>query len=152
MVQHCETVGGPSGSCHLSPGGLSTEMIGDGCSDANRKVPVKGVGEDLLPTAQALGLWRPGLAVAAPGTRASHTHLFCDLGPAQALVAKLQDLIGGGGMSGRTATTHSDAGPTKLLAHRRPGNAQLGTDLAQGLALGVQVGCTLNVHRAHRND
>ena len=27
-------------------------------------------------------------------------------------------------------------------------NAQLGTDLAQGPALGVQVGCTLNVHRA----
>ena len=27
-------------------------------------------------------------------------------------------------------------------------NAQLGTDLAQGPALGVQVGCTLNVHGA----
>jgi hypothetical protein len=26
-------------------------------------------------------------------------------------------------------------------------NAQLGTDLAQGPPLGVQVGCTLNVHR-----
>ena len=28
-------------------------------------------------------------------------------------------------------------------------NAQLGTDLAQGPALGVQVGCTLNVHDNH---
>jgi hypothetical protein len=27
-------------------------------------------------------------------------------------------------------------------------NAQLGTDLAQGPALGVQGGCTLNIHRA----
>jgi hypothetical protein len=31
---------------------------------------------------------------------------------------------------------------------RCPGNAQLGTDLAQGPALGVQIGCTLNVHGA----
>ena len=51
-------------------------------------------------------------------------------------------------MSGRTAATHGDAGTAKLLAHRGPGNAQLGTDLAQGPTLGVQVGCTLNVHRA----
>jgi hypothetical protein len=27
-------------------------------------------------------------------------------------------------------------------------NAQLGTDLAQGPALGIQVGCTLNFHGA----
>jgi hypothetical protein len=48
----------------------------------------------------------------------------------------------------RAAATHSDAGLAKLLAHRGPGNAQLGTDLAQGPALGVQVGCTLSVHHA----
>ena len=36
----------------------------------------------------------------------------------------------------------------ELLADRAPMNAQLGTDLAQGPALGVQVGCTLNVHGA----
>jgi hypothetical protein len=31
-------------------------------------------------------------------------------------------------------------------------NAQLGTDLAKGPILAVQVGCTLNVHGRHRND
>jgi hypothetical protein len=30
-------------------------MINDGCSDANRQVLIKGVGEHLLPTAQARG-------------------------------------------------------------------------------------------------
>jgi hypothetical protein len=49
-------------------------------------------------------------------------------------------------MSG-AAATHGDASPTKLLADRGPGNAQLGTDLPQGPALAVQVGRTLNVHR-----
>ena len=52
------------------------------------------------------------------------------------------------GMSRRTAATHGDAGTAKLLADRAPMNAQLGTDLAQGPTLGVQVGCTLNVHGA----
>jgi hypothetical protein len=33
------------------------------------------------------------------------------------------------------------------MAHGGPGNAQLGTDLTQGTTLGLQVGCTLNVHR-----
>ena len=51
-------------------------------------------------------------------------------------------------MSGSTARTHSDAGTLELLADRAPMNAQLSTNLAQRLALGVQVGCTLNVHRA----
>jgi len=32
------------------------------------------------------------------------------------------------------------------LAHGGPGNAELCTDLAQGQALGVQVGCPLAVH------
>ena len=36
----------------------------------------------------------------------------------------------------------------KLLADRGGREAQLGTDLAQGPALGQQVGCMLNVHRA----
>jgi hypothetical protein len=31
-------------------------MISDGCSDANREVLVKRVNENLLPTAQPLGL------------------------------------------------------------------------------------------------
>jgi hypothetical protein len=49
-------------------------------------------------------------------------------------------------MSGRPAATHGDSGLAKLMAHGGPGNAQLGTDLAQTPTLGVQVGCTLNVH------
>jgi hypothetical protein len=40
---------GASGSGELSPGGGSTEMISDSCTDANGKVLVKGVGENLLP-------------------------------------------------------------------------------------------------------
>jgi hypothetical protein len=47
-----ETVSGSSGSSQLSPGRRSTEMINDGCSDTYCKVLVKGVGENLLPTAQ----------------------------------------------------------------------------------------------------
>jgi hypothetical protein len=50
-------------------------------------------------------------------------------------------------MSG-SAATHGDAGPLKLLADRAPRNAQLGTDLAQGPTLAVQVRGTLNVHGA----
>jgi hypothetical protein len=50
-------------------------------------------------------------------------------------------------MSGRTAATHLDADSAKLIAHCGRREAQLGTDLAQGPTLGVQVGCTLNVHR-----
>ena len=142
-----ETVGGSSCGSQLSPGGRSAEMISDGRPDANRKVLVKCVGENLLPTAQAWGLGRPGPPVAAPGAGNRHTDLFCYLWPGQALVTKLQDLLCGRGMSG-SAATHRDAGTLELLADRAPMNAQLGTDLAQGPALGVQVGCTLNVHRA----
>jgi hypothetical protein len=64
------------------------------------------------------------------------------------LVTKLQDLINGGRMGRSTAATHGDADLTKPLTHRGPGNAQLGTDLAQSPTLGVQVGCTLNIHGA----
>jgi hypothetical protein len=38
------------------------------------------------------------------------------------------------------------------MAHCRRRDAQLGTDLAQGPALAVQVGCTLNVHERHGNE
>ena len=51
-------------------------------------------------------------------------------------------------MSGRTAATHGDAGPRSCWLTALAMNAQLRTDLAQGPTLGVQVGCTLNVHRA----
>ena len=98
-----ETVGRSSGSGQLSPGRSSTEMISDRRTDANRKVLIKGVGEHLLPTAQAWRLWRPGPPVAAPGTGNRHIDLFCYLIPGQALVTKLHDLLRGGGMSGRTA-------------------------------------------------
>ena len=50
-------------------------------------------------------------------------------------------------MSGRTVATHRAAGRAKLFAHRGRRDAQLRTDLPQRPALGVQVGCTLNVHR-----
>jgi hypothetical protein len=51
-------------------------------------------------------------------------------------------------MSGRAAATHGDAGTPELLAHGGPRNAQLSPDLAQCLALGVQVGSPLDVHGA----
>jgi hypothetical protein len=132
-----ETVCGSSCSSQLSTGGGSSEMINDSCSDANREVLIKGVGENLLPTAQPLGLRRPCLLVATPGTRASHTYLYCDLGPAQASITKLQDLLCGGGMGRRAATTHGDAGPPELLDYRGPAEVQLGSDLAYSPALGV---------------
>jgi hypothetical protein len=144
----CEAVGGSSGSSEFSPGGGTTEMISHGCTDTNRKVLIKRVGENLLPPAQPWGLGRLCLPVAAPGPRAGHTYLFCDLFPGQVLITKLQDLLCGGGVSRRAAATHGHTGFAKLIAHRGPGNAQLGTDLAQSPALGVQVGRTLNVHRA----
>ena len=96
-------MGGSSCSSQLSPGGRSTEMISDGCTDTNREVLVKRVGENLLPTAQAWGPWRPGPPVAAPGTRGRHTDLFCYLRPGQALVTELPDLLCRRGMCGRTA-------------------------------------------------
>jgi hypothetical protein len=55
-----ETVGSSSCGNKLSPGRGPTQMITDRCLDGNRKVLVKCVGENLLPTAQAWGLWRPG--------------------------------------------------------------------------------------------
>jgi hypothetical protein len=77
-------------------------MINDGCPDPDRKILIEGVGEHLLPSPRLLGLWCPGPTVAAPGTRDRHIDLFCHLTPGQALVTKLHDLIGGGGMCGRT--------------------------------------------------
>jgi hypothetical protein len=48
---------------------------------------------------------------------------------------------------GATPAFLVNTGAAKLMAHDVPWNAQLGTDLAQRPALGVQV-CTLNIHRA----
>jgi hypothetical protein len=70
--------------------------------------------------------------LAAPSTGNRHTDLLCYLRPGQALVAKLKDLLRGSWMSGSTAPTHGDAGATKVMAHCRRRDAQLGTDLAQG--------------------
>jgi hypothetical protein len=125
-------VGGSSScSSQLSPCGGSAEMIGDGRSDTDGKVLVKGVGENLLPTTRALGFRRLRPPVAAPSTGNSHTDLFRDLIPAQALVTEFHDLLCRGGMSLRAAATQGDASTVKLMAHGSPGNAQLGTDLAQ---------------------
>jgi hypothetical protein len=60
-TQGGETMGGSSGSSEFSRGRGPSEMISDGGSHTNRKILVKGVGENLLPTAQAWGL---GLSVA----------------------------------------------------------------------------------------
>jgi hypothetical protein len=68
-------------------------MISNGGPDTNGKILIKRVCENLLPTAQAWGLRRPGLPVATPCTRASHIYLFCDFGPAQVLVTEIQDLL-----------------------------------------------------------
>jgi hypothetical protein len=141
-----ETVGSSSSSRQLGTGGRSTEMISDSRSNANREVLVKCVGENLLPTTQAWDLSPPGPPVAAPRTGNGHGDLLCYLWPGQALVTKLQDVLCGGWMSRRSAATHGDAGTAKLLAHRGRRDAQLGTDLAQGPTLAVQVGCILNVH------
>ena len=61
--------------------------------DSNRQVLVKGVGENLLPTAQAWGLWPPGPPVATPGPGNRHIDLFGHLIPRQALFTKLHDLL-----------------------------------------------------------
>jgi hypothetical protein len=45
-----EAAGGSPCGIEFSPSGCSTEVIGDCCSNANRKVLVKGVREHLLPT------------------------------------------------------------------------------------------------------
>jgi hypothetical protein len=105
-----QTVGGSSGGIELSTARGSTEMISDGCPDANRKVLIKGIGESLLPTAQGRRLRWPGPTVTTPGTRSGHADLFCHLSPGQASVPELRDLLCGCGMCGRTGATHSDAG------------------------------------------
>jgi hypothetical protein len=64
------------------------------------------------------------------------------------MITQLQDLLRRGRTDRRSTATHGDAGPLELLADRAPMNAQLWTDLAQGPILGVQVGCTPNIHRA----
>jgi hypothetical protein len=92
-----KTVGRSSCGSQLSPGGGSTEMINDGRTDTNGNVLIKGVGENLPPTAQAWRLRRPCPAIAAPGTGNRHIDLFCHLIPGQASITKLQDLLCGGG-------------------------------------------------------
>jgi hypothetical protein len=141
-----EPVGGSPCGGELSPGGCSAEMISDRCSDANCKVLVKGVGENLLPTAQAWGLRRLSPPVAAPRAGNRHADLLCYLWPGQALITKLHYQLRGSGMSGRTAATQGDASTLELLADRGPMDAQLGSDLAKGPILAVQVGRTLDIH------
>jgi hypothetical protein len=51
-----ESMGHSSCGCQLGSGGGSSEMISNGCPYANGKVLIEGVGEHLLPTAQAWGL------------------------------------------------------------------------------------------------
>jgi hypothetical protein len=103
-----ETVGCPSSTSQLSPGRGSAEMISDGCSDANGRALIEGVGEHLLPSAQAWWIWSLGTPVAAPGTGNGHLDPFGHH-PGQAMVTQLriccveQD-------ERRSAATHGDAG------------------------------------------
>jgi hypothetical protein len=96
----------------------------------------------------SVGLGRPSPPVTAPGAGNRHIDLLGYLAPGQALATELKDQLRGGVVSAGTPRTHGDAGTLELFAHCAPMSAQLGTDLPQGPALGVQVSCTLNVHRA----
>jgi hypothetical protein len=93
VAKTSETIGRSPGSCEFGSGGDATEMINDGSPDTNGKVLVEGVGEHLLPTAQAwgVGLLRP--SVAAPGTGDGHIDLFWPPDSSYASVTKLQDLL-----------------------------------------------------------
>jgi hypothetical protein len=146
-TQTRETMGGSSSSRQFSSARGSTEMINDGCSYANRKVLIKGVGENLLPTAQRRRLGRPSPTVAAPGTRNGQIDLFCHLTPGQASVTQLHDLLCRRRVR-RSAATHSNPGAAELVADRGHREAQLGGDLAQTPTLGIQLGCMLKVHCA----
>jgi len=86
-----------------------------------------------------------GPPVAAPCAGDRHVGPLGHLTPGEALITKLNDLIGGGGMSGRACLTHCDSSPMQLITDRGLRDAHLGTDLAQSPTLGVQVGRTLNV-------
>jgi hypothetical protein len=109
MTKGGETVGRSSGSSQLNPGRGSAEMIGNGRSDADRKMLIKRVGQHLLPTAQARGLGWPGPPIAAPYTGNRHIDLFGHLTPGQALITQFHDLLCGCRMCG-SATAHSDPG------------------------------------------
>jgi hypothetical protein len=69
-------MGGSLRSGELGPGGRSAEMVSDGSTDADRKVLIKSIGENLLPSTQSWLLWRPGPPVAAPCTRNGHINLL----------------------------------------------------------------------------
>jgi hypothetical protein len=137
------TVGGSSRGVELSSAGGSSEMIGDGCTDANCKVLVESVSKDLLPSAQPRRLRRLSPSVAAPSAGDSHPYLFCHLIPGESLVAQLQDLLCGGAVCPRAAATQGDTRALKMLADRGPMNVQLGADLSQGPASHVQICCAL---------
>ena len=72
-------------------------MISDGCSYANRKVLIKGVGEHLLPAAQAWRLWQPGPAVALQAPETVISTRSATSFPGQAVVTQLENPLCGGG-------------------------------------------------------
>ena len=51
-------------------------MISTECPYANRKILIKSLGEDLLPSAQPGPNWRPGPSVAAPDAGNRYIDLF----------------------------------------------------------------------------
>ena len=122
-------------------------MINDSCSNTDRKVLVKRLDENLLPSAQARRLWWPGLLVATPCPGNSHVDPFRHLSLGQTLVTQVEDLLGGGWVRRCADGTHGDTGATEMIMNNIRSNVQLCADLAQGPALGIQLCCTLNVHR-----
>jgi hypothetical protein len=85
-----------------------------------------------------LGVWVGAGAGRSPGRRADH-----HVDPFFATSFQVRPLSPSsriccvGGMFRRAAATRGDAGVLELLADRAPLNAQFGTGLAQGPAVGV---------------
>jgi hypothetical protein len=133
-------VGGSSGSSQLGPGGGPTEMISYGRSDANGKVLVECVGENLLPTAQARRPFVAGLS-GSDSMHQSESYLP---------VLRPRSSSGLGHEVPGSVVWRWDGPEVRRDAWKRQpgeadgppwsGNAQLGTDLAQTPTLGVQVG------------
>jgi len=90
-------------------------MVDDGCSNTNRKVLVKRVCENLLPSAQARRLWWPGVPVATPCPGNSHVDPFRHLSLGQTLVTQVEDLLGGGWVRRCADGTHGDTGATEMI-------------------------------------
>jgi hypothetical protein len=91
-----ETVGRSLCGSQLSPGGRSTEMIGDRRPDTNRRFSSRASARTCCQRPKRGDSGGRGPPVAAPGTGNRHVDLRCFLWPGQALVTEFQDLLCGG--------------------------------------------------------